>query len=171
MMAGRTSLWSTARLDNLSAGKAPTSHLFHNNHDGTFTDVTEKIRLINRVGGKGVCVGDYDTTAGGSVRHLYGKNVLYHNTATELHRCRRTSRCGRIWKLWGTGCAFVDYDRDGKLDLMVANYVDFDLFHDSGAGERASCVWKRCPLCAVPAVCHGPRTRCIQFRKPENSKM
>src|SRR5260370_26283045 len=54
-------------------------------------------------------------------------------------------------KAWGTGCAFVDYDRDGLLDLVVANYVDFDLSTAPAPGERASCIWK-----GVPVMC-GPQ--------------
>src|SRR5206468_9646853 len=54
-------------------------------------------------------------------------------------------------KTWGTGCAFVDYDRDGKLDLMVANYVDFDSATALAPGERPSCMWK-----GIPVMC-GPR--------------
>ena len=54
-------------------------------------------------------------------------------------------------KAWGTGCAFVDYDRDGHLDLVVANYVDFDLATAPAPGERPTCIWK-----GVPVMC-GPR--------------
>jgi hypothetical protein len=140
-------------LDNLPPGKAPTSHLYHNNHDGTFTDVTEKSGLNKSGWGQGVCVGDYDNDGWEDLYvTYYGKNVLYHNngdgTFTDVGEQAGVAGSG---KLWGTGCAFVDYDRDGKLDLMVANYVDFDLSTTPAPGERASCVWK-----GVPVMC-GPR--------------
>jgi hypothetical protein len=141
------------KLEKLPAGKAPTSHLYHNNHDGTFTDVTEKSGLNRSGWGQGVCVGDYDNDGWEDLYvTYYGKNVLYHNngdgTFTGVSEKAGVAGSG---KLWGTGCAFVDYDRDGKLDLMVANYVDFDLATAPAPGERASCVWK-----GVPVMC-GPR--------------
>jgi len=140
-------------LDPLPTGKPPTSHLYHNNHDGTFTDVTEKSGLNKTGWGQGVCVGDYDNDGWEDVYvTYYGKNVLYHNngddTFTDVSESVGVAGSG---KLWGTGCAFVDYDRDGKLDLMVANYVDFDLATTPVPGERADCLWK-----GVPVMC-GPR--------------
>jgi hypothetical protein len=140
-------------LDKLPPGKAPTSHLYHNNHDGTFTDVTQKSGLGNSGWGQGVCVGDYDNDGWEDLYvTYYGKNILYHNngdgTFSEVAEQAGVAGSG---KLWGTGCAFVDYDRDGHLDLMVGNYVDFDLATTPAPGERASCVWK-----GVPVMC-GPR--------------
>src|SRR5258705_1949926 len=140
-------------LEGFPAGKAPTNHLYHNNHDGTFTDVTEKTGLARTGWGQGVCVGDYDNDGWEDLYvTYYGKNVLYHNngngTFTDVSD---KAAVGGSGKAWGTGCAFVDYDRDGKLDLMVANYVDFDLETAPAPGERAACVWK-----GVPVMC-GPR--------------
>jgi hypothetical protein len=140
-------------LDKLPPDKAPTSHLYHNNHDGTFTDVTQKSGLGNSGWGQGVCVGDYDNDGWEDLYvTYYGKNILYHNngdgTFSEVAEQAGVAGSG---KLWGTGCAFVDYDRDGHLDLMVGNYVDFDLATTPAPGERASCVWK-----GVPVMC-GPR--------------
>jgi hypothetical protein len=140
-------------LEGFPAGKAPTSHLYHNNHDGTFTDVTKKVGLTHVGWGQGVCVGDYDNDGFEDLYvTYYGKNVLYHNngdgTFTDVSEKAHVAGSG---KAWGTGCAFVDYDRDGKLDLMVANYVDFDLATAPAPGERATCIWK-----GVPVMC-GPR--------------
>src|ERR1700730_16530071 len=117
------------KLEGFPAGKAPTNHLYHNNHNGTFTDVTEKVGLAHTGWGQGVCVGDYDNDGWQDLYvTYYGKNVLYHNngngTFTDVSDKAGVAGSG---KAWGTGCAFVDYDRDGRLDLMVANYVDFDL--------------------------------------------
>ena len=140
-------------LESFPAGKAPTNHLYHNNHDGTFTDVTEKAGLGRTGWGQGVCVGDYDNDGWEDLFvTYYGKNVLYHNngdgTFTDVSERAGVAGSG---KAWGTGCAFVDYDRDGHLDLMVANYVDFDLSTAPAPGERPSCLWKGVPVMCGPS--------------------
>jgi hypothetical protein len=140
-------------LDAPASGKLPTSHLYHNNHDGTFTDVTKKAGLTHSGWGQGVCVGDYDNDGWEDLYvTYYGKNILYHNNGdgTFTDVSEKAGVAGSD-KAWGNGCAFVDYDRDGHLDLMVANYVDFDLSTAPAPGERASCVWK-----GVPVMC-GPQ--------------
>jgi len=141
------------KLEGLPSGKAPTSHLYRNNHDGTFTDVTEKAGLTHTGWGQGVCVGDYDNDGFEDLYvTYYGKNVLYRNngdgTFTDVSEKAHVAGSG---KAWGTGCAFIDYDRDGKLDLIIANYVDFDSATSLAPGERPSCMWK-----GVPVMC-GPR--------------
>jgi hypothetical protein len=115
--------------------------------------VTEKAGLARTGWGQGACVGDYDNDGWEDLYvTYYGKNVLYHNngngTFTDVSSKAGVAGTG---KAWGTGCAFVDYDRDGRLDLMVANYVDFDLSTAPAPGERASCIWK-----GVPVMC-GPQ--------------
>ena len=141
------------KLEGFAPGKAPRSHLYHNNHDGTFTDVTEKAGLTHTGWGQGVCVGDYDNDGFEDLYvTYYGKNVLYRNNGnggfTDVSEKAGVAGNG---KNWGTGCAFVDYDRDGKLDLIVANYVDYDSATALAPGERPSCMWK-----GVPVMC-GPR--------------
>src|SRR5215470_12746109 len=133
--------------------KSATNHLYRNNHDGSFTDVTKSAGLAGPPGwGQGVCVGDYDNDGWEDVYvTYYGKNRLFqnnHGVFTEVGEKAGVSGSG---KDWGTGCAVVDYDRDGKLDLIVANYVDFDLTTAPSPGERPTCFWK-----GVPVMC-GPR--------------
>jgi hypothetical protein len=141
------------RLDGYPAGKGPTNHLYRNNHDGTFADVTVQAGLAGAPGwGQGVCVGDYDNDGWEDLYvTYYGKNRLYHNNHGRFTEVGEKAGVAGTGKAWGSGCAFVDYDRDGKLDLMVANYVDFDLANAPKPGERPTCLWK-----GVPVMC-GPR--------------
>jgi len=136
-----------------AAKQPPTSHLFHNNHDGTFTDVTEKAGLVSTGWGQGVCAGDYDNDGYDDLYVTsYGKNRLFHNQGNGTFReVAEQAGVAGTGKEWGTGCAFVDYDRDGKLDLMVANYVHFDLASTPAPGAEAGCMWK-----GTPVMC-GPR--------------
>jgi enediyne biosynthesis protein E4 len=140
------------RLESPPAAQAPSNHLYRNNHDGTFTDVTVKAGLAAVGWGQGVCVGDYDNDGWEDLYvTYYGKNRLYHNQRGVFTEVAEKAGVAGSGKAWGTGCAFVDYDRDGHLDLMVANYVDFDLANAPAPGERPTCMWK-----GVPVMC-GPR--------------
>jgi hypothetical protein len=144
------------RLEGFPAGQGPTNRLYRNNHDGTFTDVTAKAGLTSSSAtpgwGQGVCVGDYDNDGWEDLYvTYYGKNRLYHNDHGVFTEVADKAGVAGSGKAWGTGCAFVDYDRDGRLDLVVANYVDFDLATAPAPGERPTCIWK-----GVPVMC-GPR--------------
>jgi hypothetical protein len=139
-------------LEGFPTGEAPTNHLYRNNHDGTFTDVTVKAGLNATGWGQGVCVGDYDNDGWEDLYvTYYGKNRLFHNQNGVFAEVAEKAGVAGSGKAWGTGCAWVDYDRDGHLDLMIANYVDFDLATAPAPGERPSCMWK-----GVPVMC-GPR--------------
>jgi enediyne biosynthesis protein E4 len=139
-------------LEGFPSNEAPTNHLYHNNHDGTFTDVTAKAGLTATGWGQGVCVGDYDNDGWEDLYvTYYGKNRLYHNDHGVFTEVAEKAGVAGSGKAWGTGCAFVDYNRDGRLDLMVANYVDFNISTTPVPGEGSSCVWK-----GVPVMC-GPR--------------
>src|ERR1700723_2983450 len=139
-------------LDNAKGKNAqPASHLFHNNHDGTFTDVTHAAGLDFSGWGQGACVGDYDNDGFDDLYvTYYGKNRLYHNEGNGTFKEVEAGVAGSGGE-WGAGCAFVDYDRDGKLDLGVANFVHFDIKTSPRPGEGQMCIWK-----GVPVMC-GPR--------------
>lgn len=134
-------------------GQEPTSHLYRNNHDGTFTDVTGKVGLARTGWGSGACVGDYDNDGWTDLLVTYwGQNALYHNngngTFTDVAEAVGLQQTRTRW---GTGCSFVDFDKDGDLDLFVANYIDLDLAKTPARGSNDTCSWK-----GLPVVC-GPR--------------
>jgi len=140
-------------------GQGPTSHLYHNNGDGTFADVTRKAGVALTGWGQGVCAGDYDNDGWLDLYvTFWGHNVLLHNngdgTFTDV-----TKKVG-LWRdsvRWGTGCAFVDYDRDGHLDLFVSEYVDFDPKHTPEPGSSALCQWKGISVMCGPRGLKGTR--------------
>jgi hypothetical protein len=119
----------------------PTSYLFRNNRDGTFTDVTSKSGLTHSGWGQGCCIGDYDNDGFDDLFVSYfGRNVLYHNNGdgTFIDVSHEAGVEGSADR-WGAGCCFLDYDRDGHLDLFVANYVSFDPSKAPKPGESAYC--------------------------------
>src|SRR6266567_209458 len=120
---------SGSRLEGFEQGKEPSNRLYKNNRNGTFTEVTRDAGLVHSGWANAVCIGDYDNDGHDDLFITYwGRNVLYRNngdgTFTDV-----TEKAGLAAKgnLWGAGCAFVDYDNDGKLDLFVTNYIDLDL--------------------------------------------
>jgi hypothetical protein len=144
------------RLEGFPAGSEPTSHLFRNNRDGTFTDVTLKAGVAHSGWGQGCCVGDYDNDGWDDLFVTYfGKNVLYHNngngTFTDVSEKAGVAGNG---KRWNTGCAFVDYDRDGRLDLFVANYIDMDLA-TAPVPESGPCLYKSVMVACGPPGLQG----------------
>jgi hypothetical protein len=144
------------RLEAFPAGQAPTNRLFKNNRDGTFTDVTLKSGLAHSGWGQGVCIGDYDNDGHEDLFIAYfGKNVLYHNNGngTFSDVSEKSGVAGNP-KRWNTGCAFVDYDRDGKLDLFVANYIDMDLA-TAPVPESGPCLYKGVMVACGPPGLNG----------------
>jgi hypothetical protein len=145
-----------SRLEGFPKGEAPFSHLFKNNRDGTFTDVTLKAGLNHTGWGQGVCVGDYDNDGFEDLFiTYYGKNVLYHNNGdgTFTDVSEKAGVAGKKTR-WGTGCAFVDYDRDGHLDLFVANYIDLDLA-TAPIPESGPCLYKSVMVACGPPGLKG----------------
>jgi enediyne biosynthesis protein E4 len=130
-----------------------TNRLYKNNRDGTFTDVTEKAGLKAVGWAAGVCIGDYNNDGFEDIFCTYfGQNRLYRNngdgTFTDV------TKAAGLWNVqprWGAGCSFLDYNRDGHLDLFVSNYVRFSFEHAPVPGENVNCNWK-----GVPVEC-GPR--------------
>jgi enediyne biosynthesis protein E4 len=143
-----------SRLEGFPAGQRPTNHLYRNNGDGTFVDVTTESGLVHTGWGQGVCVGDYDNDGRTDLFVTYygSANLLYHNNrqggfSDVAPKAGVAGPSGN----WSTGCSFVDYDKDGFLDLFVAGYVDLDLAKTPLPGANSHCRWK-----GVPVFC-GPR--------------
>jgi hypothetical protein len=116
-------------LEGFPKGREPTNHLYRNRGDGTFEDVTRKAGLAESGWGQGVCAGDYDNDGHVDLFvSYYGQNHLYRNRGDGAFE-DVTAKAGLLSKRlrWNTGCAFLDYDRDARLDLLVANYIDLDL--------------------------------------------
>jgi hypothetical protein len=131
----------------------PTSRLFRNLGNLRFEDVTEKAGLVRSGWGQGACAGDYDNDGWLDLLvTFYGPNVLYRNNGDGTFR-DATAEAGlpTTGDRWATGCAFFDYDRDGRLDLAVANYLRFDRSRIPKPGENQFCVYK-----GLPVMC-GPR--------------
>jgi len=143
------------------AGKAPISRLYKNNRDGTFTDVTVRAGVARTGWGQGVCAGDYDNDGFDDLYVTYwGECALWHNngdgTFTDLARkAGVTTLPGSGQWRWNTGCAFVDYDKDGLLDLFVANYIDFDP-KTAPLPESGPCLYKGILVaCGPPGLTGG----------------
>ena len=131
---------------------APRNRLYRNRRDGTFEDVTERSGLGRTGWASAVCAGDYDNDGWIDLHITYfGHNVLYRNRGNG-HFDDVTSAAGLAQKeeRWGSGCSFVDYDRDGDLDLLVANYLRFDLASAPEPGQGANCLWKGIPVNCGP---------------------
>jgi hypothetical protein len=130
-----------------------SNRLYKNNRDGTFSDVTEKAGLLRTGWASAVTIADYNNDGHEDVFiTYYGQNVLYRNngdgTFTDVTKEAGLLEAGTRW---GSGCTWIDYDRDGHLDLFIANYVDFDLRTAQKPGQNPNCTWK-----GVPVNC-GPR--------------
>ncbi len=143
-----------SRMEGFPSGQHPTNHLYRNKGDGTFADVTAQSGLVHSGWGHGVCIGDYDNDGNTDLFVTYygSSNVLYHNNGKgQFADVTKKAGLESTSRNWGSGCIFVDYDRDGFLDLFVADYVDLDLANTPLPGANSRCLWK-----GVPVYC-GPR--------------
>jgi enediyne biosynthesis protein E4 len=153
-------------LDPGARASKPTCYLFHNNGDGTFTDVTAKAGLTHAGWGQACCVGDYDNDGYDDLFVTYwGHNVLYHNNGdgTFTDVSEKAGIAGTAAR-WGAGGAFLDYDRDGHLDLFVASYVNFDPASAPRPGQAAYCNYNDIPVPCGPQGFAGGTNRLYRNR-------
>jgi hypothetical protein len=139
--------------EDYSREKMPTSHLYRNNREGAFEDVTSKAGVVRTGWQTGVCVGDFDNDGWDDLFTAdWGRNALYRNRGDSTFE-EVSSQAGVRGDRdrWASGCTWLDYDLDGNLDLFVANYIELDLASVPKPGENPDCVWK-----GVPVMC-GPR--------------
>jgi hypothetical protein len=141
----------------------PTSRLYKNNRDGTFTDVTLNSGLARTGWGQGCCIGDYDNDGIDDLLVTYwGDCVLYKNqgkgkftdVSEQSGLTKTTRRTAGGLNRWNTGCAFLDYDKDGWLDLFIANYIDFDL-KTVAVPESGKCLYKGLKVACGPPGLDG----------------
>jgi len=147
-----TRLAGGARTDSANERDRAPSRLYRNRHDGTFEDVTVRAGLTKVGWASSVCAGDYDND--GFIDLFvtyYGANVLYRNRGDGRFE-DATAKAGLSTPgvRWGSGCAFVDVDRDGRLDLFVANYLKFDVASAPEPGTGPNCTWKGVPVNCGP---------------------
>ena len=140
-------------LDGDAAGATSTGHLYRNLGQLRFQDVTDKAGLRRTGWGQGACFGDYDNDG---YRDLfvtyYGQSALYRNQRDGSFRdVTESAGLTTAGTRWDSGCSFFDYDRDGRLDLVITNYLQFDRAKVPEAGSGSYCLWK-----GMPVMC-GPR--------------
>jgi enediyne biosynthesis protein E4 len=147
-------------IEDYKGGKCHPPKLYHNNHDGTFTDVSAKSGLNFCGWGYGVAIGDYDNDGWEDVYITgFDHSALYHNnhdgTFTDVTAKAGVANAGR----WGTSAAFGDYDNDGNLDLYIANYVDVDMNNLPPFGVGPFCQYRGIPVNCGPRGLKGARDR------------
>ncbi len=129
-------LVNTGRTDFFHPANSPRNALYHNNRDGTFTDVTERAGLDSGRWGEGAAVGDFDGDGYPDIYlTCYGGNILYRNngdgTFTDV-----TKRAGLAGSGWSTSAVWFDYDNDGRLDLFVCNFVEYSATDSNTCGNN-----------------------------------
>jgi hypothetical protein len=140
-------------LDGGGQGPPRTSQLYHNDGHGNFTEVSQEAGFSVEGWAQGVCVGDYNNDGKPDLLvTYYGHNRLYKNLGKgKFQDATSEARLPTTGIRYGAGCTFVDYDRDGWLDLFVSNYVDLDLAKTPQPGANPFCEWK-----GLSVMC-GPR--------------
>ncbi len=139
-------------LDRSGPGQVATGHLYRNRGGMRFEDVTARAGLERTGWGQGVCAGDYDNDGRRDVLvTYYGQSVLYHNEGDGRFRDVTAAAGLEAPARWDTGCSFFDYDLDGRLDVIVTSYLEFDRTRVPEPGAGGYCQWK-----GMPVMC-GPR--------------
>ena len=134
------------------SGSQPRHYLYRNVGNLRFEDVTEEAGLVHTGWAQGVCAGDIDNDRYPDllITH-WGQNVLFRNLGNGTFRDETKARGLALpMRRWGTGCSFLDYDRDGDLDLFVANYLEFDPVLAPRPGKSSHCMWKGFPVFCGP---------------------
>ena len=145
-------------LEGFPQGNAPTAHLYRNRRDGTFEDVTAAAGLSQTGWGQGACAADYDNDGRDDLFVTYwGQNRLFHNRGDgTFEDVTAPAGLKTAQDRWGAGCAFLDYDRDGRLDLFAANYIDFEMA-STPIPESGLCRYKGLPVACGPPGLPGGR--------------
>lgn len=126
------------------SGNGGTNRMYHNDHGGHFTDVTAELGLTSSGWAEGVCAGDYDNDGYTDLFVTYwGQNRLYRNRdGKRFEDVTAKAHLTQDRVRYNTGCAFLDYDGDGHLDLFVANYLKFDFATTPKAGSNPYCFYR-----------------------------
>ncbi|MDE0624332.1 MAG: VCBS repeat-containing protein, partial [Bryobacterales bacterium] len=142
-----------SRLEGFSDGDAPSNRLYRNAGDDGFEDVTASSGLGRSGWGSAVCAGDFDNSGTTDLFVAYwGSDALYRNDGDgTFSEIAAEAGVAGPQRQWSSGCTFVDYDRDGLLDLLVTQYQQFDLETAPAPGITSNCEWK-----GMPVYC-GPR--------------
>ena len=156
-------------LDGGGAGAGSTSQLYRNLGDLRFEDVTEPAGLRHVGWAQGVCAGDYDNDgATDLVVTYYGQSTLYRNLGGGRFSDVTGAAGLTASTRWDTGCTFVDYDRDGRLDLAVTSYLEFDRTRVPEPGSSGYCQWKGRPVMCGPRGLPFARNRLFR-NKPDGT--
>ena len=134
------------------SGQGGTNHMYHNDGHGHFTDVTKQLGLEHGGWGQGVCAGDYDNDGYTDLFVTYwGQNVLYRNVGgTHFEDVTAKAHLTQDRVRYNLGCAFLDYNNDGHLDLFVSNYLKFDFASNPKPGDNPYCFYMQMPVNCGP---------------------
>ena len=141
-----------SRIEPFPKGQEPTNHLYENLGHGKFRDVTRSAGIGRSGWGNGVCSGDFDNDGNEDLYVTYwGVNSLFRNKGDgTFNDIAVKAGVAGSKDTWSTGCTFLDYDRDGFLDLFVASYVEFDLKNPPKPGEHPYCMFRDKPVFCGP---------------------
>jgi hypothetical protein len=152
---------NSTRFVPFDKGQEPTNHLYRNMGDGKFSDVTTAAGLQRTGWGNGVCRGDFDNDGTTDLYVTYwGVNALYRNRGDgKFEDIAPRAGVAGPKEEWSTGCTFLDYDRDGRLDLFVVSYTGFDLKTTPLPGSHPFCMFRdQAVMCGPRGLPHGTVT-------------